>query len=66
MNWGSAAEFFAMGGKAYYVWGAYLVTLAVMAGELWVLRKKCREARGTRQDSRAYATTMRGENETTA
>lgn len=23
MNWGSASEFFAMGGHALYVWGSY-------------------------------------------
>jgi heme exporter protein D len=30
MNWGSAAEFFAMGGKGFYVWSAYGLTLAWM------------------------------------
>ena len=29
MNWGSAAEFFAMGGYAPYVWGSYAVTRAL-------------------------------------
>ena len=30
MNWKSASEFFAMGGYATYVWGAYVVTAACM------------------------------------
>jgi heme exporter protein D len=29
VNWGSASEFFAMGGYGLYVWGAYGVTLAL-------------------------------------
>lgn len=33
MNWGSAAEFFAMGGYGLYVWGAYAVTLVLMLAE---------------------------------
>ncbi|MCC7549002.1 MAG: heme exporter protein CcmD [Burkholderiales bacterium] len=34
MNWGSAAEFFAMGGYATYVWGSYAVSVLVIVGEL--------------------------------
>ena len=30
MSWGSASEFFAMGGYGVYVWGAYAVTAACM------------------------------------
>ena len=33
MNWGSASEFFAMGGYGLYVWGSYGVTLALMLVE---------------------------------
>jgi heme exporter protein D len=33
VNWKSASEFFAMGGYATYVWGAYVVTAACMAIE---------------------------------
>ena len=33
MTWGSATEFFAMGGYGVYVWGAYGVTVAAMAVE---------------------------------
>lgn len=33
MNWGSVADFFAMGGYGLYVWGAYGVTAAVMLVE---------------------------------
>jgi heme exporter protein D len=30
MTWGSASDFFAMGGYGLYVWGAYGVTAACM------------------------------------
>jgi heme exporter protein D len=36
-------EFFAMGGYAFYVWGAYGVTFALLAIELVVLLKRKRE-----------------------
>jgi heme exporter protein D len=31
MNWGSASEFFAMGGHAFYVWGSFGACAALMA-----------------------------------
>ena len=34
MQWGSWAEFWAMGGYGLYVWGSFAVTLLCMAGEL--------------------------------
>jgi heme exporter protein D len=37
MNWGSFAEFAAMGGYGLYVWGSYLVTALVIAIEIRVL-----------------------------
>ena len=33
MSWGSAAEFLNMGGYAFYVWGAYAVTLGLLVIE---------------------------------
>lgn len=39
MNWGSASEFFAMGGRGGFVWGSFAVTALVIAVELWVLRR---------------------------
>ena len=36
-------EFFAMGGYAFYVWGSYGVTFALLAIELVVLLKRKRE-----------------------
>jgi heme exporter protein D len=42
MNWGSAAEFFAMGGRGGFVWGAYLVAAFAIAVELWLLRRRRR------------------------
>jgi heme exporter protein D len=42
MNWGSAGNFFAMGGYAFYVWGSYGVTVLFLVLEivLLVLRKR--------------------------
>jgi len=34
MNWGSASEFFAMGGYGLFVWGSYAVSAVVIAAEL--------------------------------
>ena len=42
MIWNSAADFFAMGGYALYVWGAYGVAAACILLELWVLRRRRR------------------------
>jgi heme exporter protein D len=44
MNWNSASEFFAMGGYATYVWGAYAVTAAVMMVEPWLAARRRRRA----------------------
>jgi heme exporter protein D len=42
MNWGSASNFFAMGGYAFYVWGSYGVTALFLVLEivLLLLRKR--------------------------
>ncbi len=42
MNWQSWSDFFAMGGYALYVWGAYALTMVVMVSEvvLLVLRRR--------------------------
>jgi heme exporter protein D len=42
MNWGSAQAFFAMGGYALYVWGAYGVAAACILLELWALSRRRR------------------------
>ena len=42
MNWSSPAEFFAMGGYAFYVWGSYGVAAALMVAELWLLATRRR------------------------
>jgi len=50
MNWGSLGNFFEMGGYARYVWGAYLVTLALIAAEIVLLRaRRRRSVRDARQ-----------------
>lgn len=44
MNWSSAAEFFAMGGYAGYIWGSFSVTAACIALEIVVLTARRRTA----------------------
>ncbi len=40
MNWGSPAEFFAMGGYALYVWGSFGVCAVALALEPILVRKR--------------------------
>ena len=44
MMWSSWSDFFAMGGYALYVWGAYAVCLALMLAEPWLVRRHRRQA----------------------
>jgi heme exporter protein D len=40
MQWNSISEFFAMGGYAFYVWGSFGLTAAVVVGETLLLRSQ--------------------------
>jgi heme exporter protein D len=40
MQWNSVSEFFAMGGYAFYVWGSFGLTAAVVVGETLLLRSQ--------------------------
>ncbi len=42
MSWGSAAEFFAMGGRGWYVWSSFGVTALILVGEMLALRARRR------------------------
>ena len=44
MNWASAAEFIAMGGYAFYVWGSFLATAVCVTAEVLILRARRGEA----------------------
>jgi heme exporter protein D len=44
MIWSSPSAFFAMGGYALYVWGAYAVCLALMLAEPWLARRQRAQA----------------------
>ena len=44
MNWGSAGEFFAMGGYGFYVWGSYGVTVVAIVIELVALKARRKRA----------------------
>ena len=54
MSWGSASEFFAMGGYGLYVWGSYAVAALLMLVEPLLARRRhaqaCREAAETEQE----------------
>ena len=45
MNWGSAAEFLAMGGYGLYVWGSFGVTAAALRIEALLARKRLTDTR---------------------
>ncbi|MEO8081445.1 MAG: heme exporter protein CcmD [Caldimonas sp.] len=45
MTWNNANDFFAMGGYAFYVWGAYAVTAACLAAETVAVLRRHRLAR---------------------
>ncbi|MBS0371435.1 MAG: heme exporter protein CcmD [Proteobacteria bacterium] len=45
MNWGSASEFFAMGGYGFYVWGSFGVTAAALLIETLLVRKRLGDTR---------------------
>jgi heme exporter protein D len=40
MNWNSPAEFFAMGGYGFYVWGSFGVCALLMIAEPILARKR--------------------------
>jgi heme exporter protein D len=40
------SEFFAMSGYGFYVWGSYVVTFALLGGEVVLLRRRARKIRG--------------------
>ena len=40
MSWGSASEFFAMGGYGLYVWGSYGVAALCMLAEPMLARRR--------------------------
>ena len=55
MIWGSAGEFFAMGGYGFYVWGSMIVTVACMAIEPMLLAARRRRALQAARAQRAAA-----------
>lgn len=40
MQWNSISEFFAMGGYAFYVWGSFGLTAAVMLMEMVLIHRQ--------------------------
>ena len=43
MQWNSVSEFLSMGGYAFYVWGSFGLTVAVMVGEMLLIRSQRKE-----------------------
>ncbi|OGB82961.1 MAG: heme exporter protein CcmD, partial [Burkholderiales bacterium RIFOXYD2_FULL_59_8] len=43
MQWLSVADFFNMGGYAFYVWGSFGITALVVVAEIWQVRIQRRE-----------------------
>lgn len=60
----SWAQFFEMGGYAFYVWGSFGVALFLMAAEVLLLRRRRRRAL-LRQSESAPKMKVLKENETT-
>ena len=44
MQWNNAAEFFAMGGYALYVWSSFGACALLMLTEVWLVKRRQREA----------------------
>ncbi|HPE01989.1 MAG TPA: heme exporter protein CcmD [Burkholderiaceae bacterium] len=59
MQWGSWENFWAMGGYGFYVWGAYGMTVAVLAAEFVLLRT--RRARAKSEIARELRTRIQAE-----
>ncbi len=55
MQWNSAAEFFAMGGYALYVWGSFGLCALAMALEPLLLAQRHRAAQQALREQRRVA-----------
>lgn len=53
MQWNSVSEFFSMGGYAFYVWGSFGATAAVMALESLLIRRRRRQLHAQLRDELA-------------
>lgn len=66
MNWGSAQEFFHMGGYGLYVWGSYAAVALCMLLEPWLAARRSRAALRDIQEDMRDAITKGGDDETPA
>ena len=62
MNW---AQFFEMGGYAFYVWGSFGVALLLMGGEVLLLRRRRKRALSSAAGQQAPKMNVLKEHETT-
>jgi heme exporter protein D len=56
MQWNSAAEFFAMGGYALYVWGSMGATALIVCIEILVARQRTAAAHESVRDAQMEKT----------
>jgi heme exporter protein D len=56
MQWHSAAEFFAMGGYAFYVWGSFGLCAVALVAEPLLLRRRRRDIERALKRRRAQPT----------
>ncbi len=42
--WQSLADFLAMGGRGFFVWGSYGLSLLLIVIEIWLLRRSRRQS----------------------
>ena len=64
MNWGSVAEFFAMGGYGFYVWGSYGVAFILLGVEVLAVLKRKRAIKRTTHVREAQLETTNSKLET--
>jgi heme exporter protein D len=44
VNWGSWDNFLRMGGYGFFVWGSYVMAMAILVIEVWQLKVRRRRA----------------------
>jgi heme exporter protein D len=55
MHWNSVGEFFAMGGRAFYVWGSFGACLLLMVAEPILAQRRAHAVRDTLRRERLAA-----------
>jgi len=61
MEWASWSEFWDMGGRGFYVWGSYGVTVACVLLEVVLLKRAAGETRRRLKRMQQWASSLQGE-----